>query len=100
MFHLLTQKLIAEIPYSLIPEQEDKSIEEISIFDRNKTPEATPGMNIRQLSKNNVYIKFDHKKWNRQLVKVFKHMVVIEKNKVNPPYYSQHVAQLVKYYHF
>jgi hypothetical protein len=44
-----------------------------------------------------VYMRFDERKWASTLVKVYRHMRLLERSKYMEPFFSQHISPLVKY---
>eukprot|EP00347_Sterkiella_histriomuscorum_P000467 403375745 len=52
---------------------------------------------LSQNSKNQVFIRFDEKKWARQIVKLFKSLSSMEKSKYLEPHYSMLIKPIVSY---
>lgn len=44
-----------------------------------------------------VYMRFDERKWASTLVKVYRHMRLLERSKYLEPFFSQYFSPLVKY---
>ncbi len=44
-----------------------------------------------------VYMRFDERKWASTLVKVYRHMRLLERSKYLEPFFSQFISPLVKY---